>query len=244
MKGIYLIRCKSENKVYIGQSSNIKKRYIGHLSLLRLNKHPNSYLQEAFNKYGEKDFLCEILLELKDKNFDRQKLYDLEMYYISLYNSCNRHNGYNIEKGGTSSSRITEETRKKMSDAQKGKKHSKETKELLSKILKGKPSHWRGKKQTKEHAKKRTEIQIGKVWVNDGTSSRFVTREESEILLNQGFKIGRNYFTRNTKKYEYNGEKCSLCEISRICGIDRSVLFYRLKRGWSMERATTTPIKK
>lgn len=244
MKGIYLIRCNSENKIYIGQSKNIKKRYNGHIEKLRKNTHPNIYLQNAFNHYGEKDFSCETLYELLDENFDRKKLHELEIYYISLYNSNDRMFGYNIESGGASFGRFPEETIKKMSDCKKGKKHSQQTKELLSKIRKGKSSHWKGKTQTKEHSDKRIKQQFGKVWVNNGIINKFVTKEESQELLSQGFVFGRIYFTRNTGKYEYNGQKYSLCEISRMCGINRSALFYRLKNGWTMEKATTIPIKK
>lgn len=243
MIGVYLIKCKSENKVYIGQSKNIKRRYVCHISKLRKHNHPNKYLQEAFDKYGENDFSYEVLVELKNDDFNRQKLYDLETSYISLYRSDNKGFGYNIESGGKSVGRFPDETLKKMSECKKGKKHSQETKELLSKIRKGKPSHWKGKKQTKEHSEKRAKHQFGKVWVNNGNINKFVTKEESEILLNNGFKFGRIYFTRNTGKYEYKGKKCSLCEISRMCGIDRSVLFYRLKNGWSMDIATSTKVK-
>lgn len=244
MKGIYLIRCNSENKIYIGQSNNIKKRYNSHIEKLRKNTHPNIYLQNAFNYYGEKDFSCEILYELLDNDFDREKLYELEIYYISLYNSNDRMFGYNIESGGVSFGRHPEETIKKMSECKKGKKHSQQTKDLLSKIRKDKPSHWRGKTQTKEHSQKRIKQQFGKLWVNNGIIERFVTKEESKSLLSQGFSLGRKYCTRNTGKYEYKGKQYSLCEIARLCGINRSVLFYRLKNGWTMEKATTIPIKK
>lgn len=243
MKGIYLIRCNSENKVYIGQSKNIIKRFSSHLADLRKNKHPNSYLQQAFNKYGENDFTCETIFELKDDILDREKLYDLEINYISLYHSNDRMYGYNIESGGKSFGRIAEETKNKIGRANKGKTHSEETKKRFSEMRKGKPSHWKGKKQTKEHARKRAETQIGKVWVNNGNTSRFVTKEDAQNLLNEGFSLGRNYFTRNTGKYEYNGKKYSLCEIARICGINRNVIFERLKLGWSMEKATNTPVK-
>lgn len=244
MKGIYLIRCTVNNKVYVGQTKDIKKRYNTHIQELRRGRHSNSYLQEDFDKYGEKNFVCKTIYELEDEKLDRQKLYNLEIYYISLYNSTNRLKGYNIESGGNGSGRASKETCLKLSESHKGKKMSKEVRQKLSEMRKGKPSHWRGKKQSKEHSEKRINQQFGKVWVNNGITSKFVSKEESKILLNQGFKLGRIYFTRNTGKYEFYGEKCSLCEIARRCGIDRSLLFYRLKNGWSMEKATTTPVKK
>lgn len=244
MKGIYLIKCDVENKVYIGQSKNIRKRCVEHLSRLRLKKHPNSYLQEAFNKCGENSFKFEVLYELKDEIFDRDKLYELEIKYISLYDSTNRDKGYNIESGGISSSRFAKETCKKISESHKGKKMSNEVKEKLSKIRKGKPSHWKGKKQTKEHSEKRISQQYGKVWVNNGEISKFVTKEESKNLLEKGFKMGRNSFKWHTGKYEYNGKYYTLTEISKMCGVERSSLFVRLKKGWDMDKATSTPTKK
>ena len=55
---IYIIRCKANNKVYIGQAQN-KKRTSHHFSSLRNNKHFNSLLQDDFNKYGEDSFSVE-----------------------------------------------------------------------------------------------------------------------------------------------------------------------------------------
>lgn len=252
MKGIYLIRCKSENKIYIGVSTNIKNRYSQHISLLRKNKHPNMHLQQAFNNFGKDDFCLEVLQEINQPNVSKDELYNLEIYYISLYKSNNRNYGYNLEGGGNSKGKVADETRDRLSNSLKGrkspcywtgKKMSQEIRDRMSQYRKGKPSHWKGKKQTKEHSEKRIKQQFGKVWVNNGVINKFVTKEESKILLNQGFNMGRTYFTRNTGKYEYYGEKYSLCDIARRCGIDRSVLFYRLKNGWSMEDATTTPIR-
>lgn len=253
MEGVYLIRCKSENKVYIGVSNNIRNRYSQHISLLNKNKHPNMHLQNAFNKFGREGFCCEILYKTDNSNISRKELYDLEIYYISLYKSNNRNYGYNLESGGNSKGRVADETRNRLSNSLKGKKSpcywtgkkmSQELRDKLSKIRKGKPSHWKGKKQTKEHSEKRIKLQFGKVWVNNGIIERFVTKEESKALLSQGFSLGRKYCTRNTGKYQYKGKGYSLCEIARLCGINRNVLFHRLKNGWSMEEATTTPIKK
>lgn len=253
MQGIYLIRCKTENKIYIGVSKNINNRYSQHISLLSKNKHPNMYLQQAFNNWGKEDFSLEVLQELDQSNVSRDELYNLEIYYISLHKSNNRDYGYNLESGGNSKGRVADETKYRLSNSLKGrkspcywsgKKMSQEMRDRMSQYRKGRPSHWKGKKQTKEHSEKRIKQQFGKVWLNNGIVNKFVTKEESEILFTQGFNAGRIYFTRNTGKYEYNGEKCSLCEIARRCGIDRSVLFYRLKSGWTMEDATTIPIKK
>ena len=51
--GIYQIRNIINNKIYIGQSLNIKTRFLQHKQALRKNRHPNQHLQNAWNKYGK-----------------------------------------------------------------------------------------------------------------------------------------------------------------------------------------------
>ena len=65
--GIYKITNKIDGKCYIGQSSNIKKRFKDHRYDLKYNKHDNPYLQNAYNKYGKDNFKFEILCEEKKK---------------------------------------------------------------------------------------------------------------------------------------------------------------------------------
>ena len=59
--GVYCIRCKVNNKAYIGSSTNIKSRWYEHKSDLRRGKHHNKQLQEDYNKYGADNFLYLIL---------------------------------------------------------------------------------------------------------------------------------------------------------------------------------------
>lgn len=87
---IYKIENIINKKIYIGSTINFKQRKSDHLSRLRKNKHPNAYLQNSWNKYGEENFVIEIL--------ERCKIEDLltrEQYYIDLYYGKNC---YNIEK--------------------------------------------------------------------------------------------------------------------------------------------------
>lgn len=50
ISGIYKITNLVNNKVYIGQSVNIRKRWNQHVLELNKNIHPNIYLQSAWNK--------------------------------------------------------------------------------------------------------------------------------------------------------------------------------------------------
>jgi hypothetical protein len=47
-QGVYQIKCVTSNKIYIGSTStSFIKRLNHHLSMLRVNKHKNPYLQNA-----------------------------------------------------------------------------------------------------------------------------------------------------------------------------------------------------
>lgn len=52
LSGIYKITNIQNSKVYIGESEDIPRRWIEHLTELVTNKHYNYKLQEDFNKYG------------------------------------------------------------------------------------------------------------------------------------------------------------------------------------------------
>src|SRR5258707_535337 len=59
--GIYCIENLVNGKKYIGLSINIEDRWYVHKTTLRGNYHDNSYLQNAWNKYGENNFECWII---------------------------------------------------------------------------------------------------------------------------------------------------------------------------------------
>jgi len=99
MIGIYKITNLLNNKIYIGQSTDIKARWLSEKTRA-FNLSSNSYdtpLSRAFRKYGLENFTFEVL-ECCNKNELDQK----ETYYIYYYNSLVPF-GYNITDGGTSS---------------------------------------------------------------------------------------------------------------------------------------------
>ena len=89
--GVYCIRCKVNNKAYIGSSVDIKSRWSSHKSLLRTGKHTNKQLQEDYNKYGADSFLYLTLINCKS-----QMLLKYENMYILLFNTRDISMGYNI----------------------------------------------------------------------------------------------------------------------------------------------------
>lgn len=91
MVGIYKIENKINGKKYIGQSVNIKQRWSEHRSMLRHNYHENQHLQNAWNKYGEKNFIHSVIEECKQDELNKR-----EKYWIKYYQSYKREKGYNI----------------------------------------------------------------------------------------------------------------------------------------------------
>lgn len=114
-----MILCLVTGKFYIGSSKDLYGRRDGHMSGLRNQKHGNHYLQNAWNKYKEDDFVF-IAIEWCAEDL----LITKEQEYLDLYAPYNRDIGYNIcpkaySKRGVKAS---EETKKRQSVARKGKK--------------------------------------------------------------------------------------------------------------------------
>lgn len=88
--GVYYIKNKVNNKIYVGSSKDITLRKVQHFSELRGGYHQNIHLQRSYDKYGESNFEFGILEVVEDMN----SLYDREQFYIDLYydNSCNCYN--------------------------------------------------------------------------------------------------------------------------------------------------------
>lgn len=85
--GVYQIRNLKNGKVYIGSTSvNFKQRFEHHYYCLSNNKHKNRYLQNAWNKYGEKNFIFEILLicSKEETLTNEQKYLDLIKYKYNI----------------------------------------------------------------------------------------------------------------------------------------------------------------
>ena len=122
--GIYLIRNVENGKKYVGSTGDtISKRWSCHKTLLRYNKHTNSYLQNAWNKYGEKSFEITVLEECPD-----DMLIIREQAWINYYDSMNRSKGYNLEPADRHLK--TEEHKRRIGLGNTGKVRSKESKEL------------------------------------------------------------------------------------------------------------------
>lgn len=191
--GIYLISNLVNGKVYIGSSKNITKRKAQHFSDLRNGKHTNCYLQNAWNKYGGDFFQWEILLYCEIDH-----LVYWEDWFMNFFDSRNPKQGYNLwtarrhviseetrmkisiaQKGKQYrlGSRVSEETKTKLSVANKGKTFSEETKRKLSTANKGKTF-------SEETRKKMSKAAKGRIAYNKGIPMS----EEQKVKISEGRK--------------------------------------------------------
>lgn len=131
---IYIATSKTTKKSYIGQTiQKFNRRISEHKRDYRnpkCNMHHGKF-HRALRKYGFNNFKWEIL----HNNIPQPKLNKMEIKSILQYNSYK--NGYNSTTGGEMGMyEITSETRKKLSDANRGKKLSEQTKKRISNTLK------------------------------------------------------------------------------------------------------------
>ena len=109
--GVYIIQNKINNKVYIGASRDTYNRLCMHKWRLRVNTHDNVHLQSAFNKYGEENFICDVL-----EDCDEQFIYSQENYWSKMLNAHDRKHGYNVDPTAPDGKcAVSEETKIKMS---------------------------------------------------------------------------------------------------------------------------------
>lgn len=96
--GIYQILNLTTQKSYIGSSVAIAKRKYKHYYQLRTNKHQNRFLQNAWNKYGESDFVFRIVEEMtQEQARDANYLRSREQFYMDKYQTRNPETGYNLQ---------------------------------------------------------------------------------------------------------------------------------------------------
>lgn len=93
---IYKVIDKTNGKIYIGKTSNLKERKWQHE---RCYEKEDCKFHRAIQKHGKENFEWEII----DETLGLENAYELEKKYIEEYNSYGK-NGYNMTKGGAGGS--------------------------------------------------------------------------------------------------------------------------------------------
>jgi group I intron endonuclease len=139
--GIYMLTNKLTGDIYVGQSINLRKRFLNYFNLSYLSRRNELRITRAILKYGYLNFSVTIL-----EYCDKCELEVREQHYFDTLNPQ-----YNIQKvaGGSSKGLIlSEETKNKISQALKGvyvggksywygRSMSAATKEIMSSTRKG-----------------------------------------------------------------------------------------------------------
>ena len=154
MKTGCIYRIWRDDISYIGQTLHDPKTRIR----AHLRQAGSRHLGNAIRKYGVDEFQSEIL----EADIPADALSEREIYWIQHFNSVSP-NGYNLTHGGEGGS-PSEETRAKISAANKCRFPSEETLRKLSASLKGKP-------KSAEHRRKISEANLGK-WQPDSAVRR------------------------------------------------------------------------
>ena len=152
---IYMIINLINGKIYIGSTNNISSRFNNHRSKLNRGIHENNHLQNAWNKYGYDSFEFKNLMVCSDSERNH-----CEQMFMDLYEAQNRDFGYNIRDADAHS--VSEETKKKMSEASSRENLSKETLKKMSEAQSGKNNNMYGRHHTEESIQKMSETRINK----------------------------------------------------------------------------------
>lgn len=189
--GIYGLRHKTNNKWYVGQSTDVHHRWhhayeLGHCKAQRK-------IHAALKKYGY-DAFEKVLIETCDA-VDWILDYR-EMYWIREYDCLN--SGYNIREGG-SHGKMSTASRAKMSASGKGKKKPKRTAEQRENMRNAQL----GKKQSEETKRKRSASMRGKVMPPRSEEHRRRISEAAKERFKDSTKhplFGRKYTEEDRQK--------------------------------------------
>ena len=128
----YVYKHTLNGKSYVGYTSTtIEERLERHIADAIKGK--RFHFQNAIRKYGSENIITECLEEINTDN--KQVAEDREKYWIAYYDTVN--NGYNMTDGGTGGNTWQynlnkEETRKKISEKSTGRRHTEESKKIMS----------------------------------------------------------------------------------------------------------------
>lgn len=195
MVGIYKITSPS-NKIYIGQSVDIANR-ISSYKNLKCKRQTKLY--RSLKKYGFEKHKFEIIDKCNEIELNAK-----ERYYQELFNTISKE-GLNcrLTKTKDKSGRLSEETKRKIGLAHKGKIVSKESRLKMS-IAKSKMTEetkqkMRGRKVSEQHKAKLSKLHKGK---------KIKEEVRLKLLVNNG--MAKKVICSKTNKIYNSARQCAL----------------------------------
>jgi group I intron endonuclease len=146
---IYMIHNIVNNKVYIGKTNDIKKRWARHrANVASKNMEVKKPIHWAIKKYGLDNFIFSVI----QKFTSEEECLKAETYWIRHFKSTNRKYGYNLAAAGMGSSgfQLSQKTKDKISRANKGLKRTESMKKFRSDNMLGSKNHFYGKTHSEE----------------------------------------------------------------------------------------------
>jgi group I intron endonuclease len=137
MIGIYKITSPS-GRVYVGQSTDVEKRWENYN---KLQGKGQTRLYRSFIKHSVSSHTFEVVEECTFEELNVKERYWQEYYKVLGIMGLNCRLVHTEEKSAI----FSEETRKRLSEAAKGKKKAEKTKELMSNFARNRPKETREK---------------------------------------------------------------------------------------------------
>lgn len=165
--GVYRIINKINNRTYYGSSKSFKGRWYGHLHTLSTGKHPNRFLQADFIKCGTEAFIFEVVEIVEGDKLARTTA---EQKYLNEYFDSGKQ-CYNLASEAICPQgpmpACSEETRRKIGAANKGRIISEEAREKMREARKNLSSEARermkeGHRNSSPETKQKL-IELGKI---------------------------------------------------------------------------------
>ena len=120
--GIYVIQNNVNSKKYVGKSKDIYKRIMQHVTLLNTkSKDENRHLINAWHKYGRSSFTYYVIEYIYEEDSQKleEKLAERELYWMQQLHTLDRNSGYNLRLDSEGKCIVSDETRQKLSEANK-----------------------------------------------------------------------------------------------------------------------------
>lgn len=224
---IYKLSNKINGKIYVGQTwKSLHSRWkngAGYKNCI--------YLERAINKYGANNFTYEILTVC-----GTQKTADYwETYFIDRYHSLDRKIGYNIKSGG-STGKLSDETKKKLSDANIGKILTDEHKNKIGISNTGKKRSNKQNKDASERAKQNgitppfngPHSAEARSKISEFMKNRIVSQETRQLLsiVNSGENNPRygHYILSDRQMQEICSSELSSRKLAKIYGVGKTTV--------------------